>query len=105
MDLPLHTQQCWLQVEHIFLGKNFQQQKQPKKTCWLFLNQYFLILRLMDWFFTHPELKINLTFLKLHFEGNESVKRTESQCQLGKGGKHKQNHARSPLTVCAFFIC
>lgn len=38
----------------------------------------------MDAFLTFPELNINLTFLKLHFEGNESIKYTQNPCQLGK---------------------
>lgn len=44
----------------------------------------------MDAFLTLTQLKINLTFLKLHFEGNESIKCTKAHAsweKKKKGGK------------------
>lgn len=38
----------------------------------------------MGAFLTLPELKINLMFLKLHFEGNESIKCTKACASWGK---------------------
>lgn len=44
----------------------------------------FLILKADDVFLTLPGLKINLTFLKLHFEGNESIMCTKAHASWGK---------------------
>lgn len=44
----------------------------------------FLILNLMGAFLTLPELKTNLTFLKLHFEGNESIMGAKAPASWGE---------------------
>lgn len=63
---------------------HFLGHKPLSKSAGSFFIGVFLILKLTDVFLTLPELKINLTFLKLHFEGNESIMCTQAHASWGK---------------------
>lgn len=66
----------------------------------------FLILNLMGAFLTLPELKINLTFLKLHFEGNESIMCTEALASWGETvRKEEVGRVLAPSLPLEYSLC
>lgn len=54
------------------------------KKCWFFLRWCMSNSESGGAVLTLPELQINLTFLKLHFEGNESIMCTKAPASWGK---------------------
>lgn len=66
----------------------------------------FLILNLMGAFLTLPELQINLTFLKLHFEGNESIMCTKTPASWGKTvRKEEVERVLAPSLPLEYSLC